>query len=114
MSHVKWCGRECKSCLDCCESMRELGCFLDCPAVRPDGGITGADCTGGACAMFGQEEDECPVCGADMPLDCESMPDEETVGDSWKCTVCGAAVRTTYSLQFSRHALNRSLPGVRP
>lgn len=114
MAHLKWCGGSCKSCLDRCEIMQKLSCFLDCPAVRPDGAITGADCAGGACAMFGESEGICPVCGADMPIDCESMPDEDAVSDSWECTACGASVRSTYSLQFSRHVLNRPVPGVTP
>lgn len=112
MSHLKWCGKPCKNCLVRCETMQDLGCFLDCPAVRTDGAITGADCAGGACPMFGEDEGKCPVCGTYRTLDGESMPDEDSVSDSWKCTACGASVRTTYSLQFSRHALNRPVPGV--
>jgi len=94
--------------------MQKLGCFLDCPAVRPDGAITGGDCTGGACAMFGEIEGECPVCGADMLPECESMSEESAMLESWNCIACGASITTVHSLQFSRHAINRPVSGVKP
>lgn len=79
MSHLKWCGKPCKNCLVRCETMQDLGCFLDCPAVRTDGAITGADCAGAVCAMFGKNEGECPVCGADMPIECEGIAEEDAM-----------------------------------
>lgn len=110
MAHGKWCGDECLHCSAPCDTRVDLGCFPNCRAVRRDGTISGSMCKGSGCILFGNTEGECPVCGKDMPLETESVPEEgESLYERWTCS-CGARITTTYCLRFDRHGLDNPAP----
>lgn len=65
---------------------------------------------------FGDEDDICPCCGAEIKYCGEHDPDDSGYTIDWECPECGATGKAGYTAVFARHykvrdAIGHDVPG---